>query len=122
MVEKAGGSAELAALMMIVDQMPKLVEEQVKAISNLKIDQVTVWENGGSGEGGQTANFLSSLDRRRCLRCTTSPRTSASSCPSSWARSTTPPSGPASRDRRRPVTQPAPATPDAPTDEWGNPA
>jgi flotillin len=62
MVDKAGGSAELAALMMIVDQMPKLVEEQVKAISNLKIDNITVWESGGSnGQGGQTANFLSGL-------------------------------------------------------------
>ncbi len=62
MMDKAGGSAELAALMMIVDQMPKLVEEQVKAISNLKIDNVTVWDSGGGkGQGGQTANFLSSL-------------------------------------------------------------
>jgi flotillin len=62
MMDKAGGSAELAALMMIVDQMPKLVEEQVKAISNLQIDSITVWDSGGGkGEGGQTANFLSSL-------------------------------------------------------------
>jgi len=62
MMDKAGGSAEVAALMMIVDQMPKLVEEQVKAISNLKIDNITVWDSGGgSGQGGQTANFLSSL-------------------------------------------------------------
>ncbi|MFV2038969.1 MAG: SPFH domain-containing protein, partial [Acidimicrobiales bacterium] len=62
MLDKAGGSAELAALMMIVDQMPKLVEEQVKAISNLQIDKITVWDSGGGkGQGGQTANFLSSL-------------------------------------------------------------
>ena len=62
MMDQAGGSAELAALMMIVDQMPKLVEEQVKAISNLKIDNITVWDHGGGdGKGGQTANFLSSL-------------------------------------------------------------
>jgi flotillin len=62
MMEKAGGSAELAALMMIVDQMPKLVEEQVKAISNLQIDNITVWDSGsGDSKGGQTANFLSSL-------------------------------------------------------------
>ncbi|MGI9621543.1 MAG: flotillin domain-containing protein, partial [Acidimicrobiales bacterium] len=62
MMDKAGGSAELASLMMIVDQMPKLVEEQVKAISNLQIDNITVWDHGsGNGGGGQTANFLSSL-------------------------------------------------------------
>ena len=63
MMDEAGGSAELAALMMIVDQMPKLVEEQVKAISNLQIDNITVWDGGGAkGQGGgQTANFLASL-------------------------------------------------------------
>ncbi len=62
MMSHAGGSAELAALMMIVDQMPKLVEEQVKAISNLQIDKITVWDSAGSnGQGGQTANFLASL-------------------------------------------------------------
>jgi len=63
MMEHTGGSGELAALMMIVDQMPKLVEEQVKAISNLKIDNITVWDSGSGagGNGGQTANFLSSL-------------------------------------------------------------
>ncbi|MCY3926343.1 MAG: hypothetical protein OXG52_12730, partial [bacterium] len=33
------------------------------AISNLKIDQVTVWDSGGGngGNGSSTANFLSSL-------------------------------------------------------------
>ena len=47
---------------MITEQMPKLVEEQVKAISNLKIDQVTVWETGAHGERqDQTADFLSGL-------------------------------------------------------------
>ena len=64
MMDKAGGSAELAALMMIVDQMPKLVEEQVKAIANLQIDTITVWDSGGgsgNGNGSQTANFLSGL-------------------------------------------------------------
>ena len=63
MVASAGGSAELAALLMVTEMMPKLVEEQVKAISNLKIDQVTVWDSGGNGDGtgGSTANFLSGL-------------------------------------------------------------
>ncbi len=60
------GSAELASLLMITEMMPKLVEEQVKAIANLKIDQVTVWDSGngnshGDGAGGSTANFLSGL-------------------------------------------------------------
>jgi len=61
-VEAAEAKAELASLLLITEQMPKLVEEQVKAISNLNIDQITVWENGRS-EGGKTstADFLSGM-------------------------------------------------------------
>ncbi|MCP3903869.1 MAG: hypothetical protein GY715_09560, partial [Planctomycetes bacterium] len=38
--------------------------EQVKAIQNLKIDKITVWDSGGSNGnngGGTTAGFLASL-------------------------------------------------------------
>lgn len=60
-IEAAGG-AEQAAQLMVTEQLPKLVEEQVKAISNLKIDSVTVWETGKGKDGkGSTADFLSSL-------------------------------------------------------------
>lgn len=63
MVSSAGGNAELASLLMVTEQLPALVEEQVKAISNLNIDNVTVWDSGGgNGQGGgSTANFVSSL-------------------------------------------------------------
>jgi len=62
MVAAARGLPELAALLLVTEQLPKLVEEQVKAISNLKIDKVTVWE-GGRGENGKTAtaDFLAGL-------------------------------------------------------------
>lgn len=60
---KAAGSAEFAANLMVTEQLPKLVEEQVKAVSNLKIDKVTVWDTGNAGANGKTstANFLSGL-------------------------------------------------------------
>lgn len=60
---KAAGSAEFAANLMVTEQLPKLVEEQVKAVSNLKIDKVTVWDTGNGGANGKTstANFLSGL-------------------------------------------------------------
>ena len=60
---QAAGSAEFAANLMVTEQLPKLVEEQVKAVSNLKIDKVTVWDNGNGGGNGKTstANFLSGL-------------------------------------------------------------
>ena len=58
----AAGSADEAARLMVTEQLPKLVEEQVKAVSNLKIDKVTVWDSG-KGENGKTktADFLSGL-------------------------------------------------------------
>lgn len=68
MVAAAHGSPELAALLLVTEQLPELVAEQVKAISNLKIDTVTVWDGGrgssGDGTGGgrtATADFLSGL-------------------------------------------------------------
>lgn len=61
-VKASGGKAEMAALMMISEQLPKLVEEQVKAISNLKIDSITVWDNGKGANGKtQTADFVSGM-------------------------------------------------------------
>jgi flotillin len=61
-VQAAGGTPELASLLLVTEQLPKLVEEQVKAISNLKIDSVTVWESGKGADGkSSTADFVSSL-------------------------------------------------------------
>ncbi len=61
-VRACGGNAEKAALLLITEQLPELVQEQVKAIANLKIDSVTVWENGGGKDGkSSTADFVSSL-------------------------------------------------------------
>ncbi len=63
-IVKSAGGAEQASQLMITEQLPKLVEEQVKAISNLKIDKLTVWDSGsGSGPDGKTrtADFLSGL-------------------------------------------------------------
>ncbi len=61
-VKSAGGAADDATLLLVTEQLPQLIEEQVKAIANLKIDKVTVWDSG-KGEGGKndTANFMSGL-------------------------------------------------------------
>ena len=61
-VQAAAGTPELASLLLVTEQLPKLVEAQVKAISNLKIDSVTVWEGGKNADGkSSTADFVSSL-------------------------------------------------------------
>ena len=53
---------QLAPTLLMIEQLPTLVAEQVKAIQNLKIDKITVWDSGGNGGNrGATAEFLSSL-------------------------------------------------------------
>jgi flotillin len=61
-VGAAGSDPRLAALLMITDKLPGLVETQVEAVKNLKIDKVTVWDTMGGDKGGPvTAKFLSGL-------------------------------------------------------------
>jgi len=61
MVDSAGSSND-AVRLLIADKMEELVRIQVDAIKNIKIDKVTVWDNGSSENGKPaTANFLSGL-------------------------------------------------------------
>ena len=62
-VKASGGGADDATLLLVTEQLPTLIEEQVKAIANLKIDSVTVWDSGGKGKNGKndTAEFVSGL-------------------------------------------------------------
>lgn len=60
-VEAAGGNAQAASAMMMIEIMPKVVETQVKALENIKIDKVVVMDGGqGSGDGG-VAGFVKGL-------------------------------------------------------------
>jgi flotillin len=57
-----GERKDLAPTLLMVEKMPELVAEQVKAIQNLKIDKITVWDSGNGENGSRsTAGFLSSL-------------------------------------------------------------
>lgn len=62
-VASAGGDANAAIRLMIADKIENLTRIQVDAISNLKIDKVTVWDNGqGNADGkSSTAGFISGL-------------------------------------------------------------
>jgi flotillin len=62
-VQAAGNNSQDAALLLIADKLPELVRLQAEAIKNIKIDKVTVWENGGGGKDGKTAtsNFISGM-------------------------------------------------------------
>lgn len=64
LVKAAGDQPKEAVLLMIADKLPEIIEKQVQAISNLKIDKITVWDNmgGSNGDGTPaTANFLSGM-------------------------------------------------------------
>ncbi|VAX39064.1 Inner membrane protein YqiK [hydrothermal vent metagenome] len=59
---------QVAPTLLLIEKLPELVAEQVKAVQNLKIDKVTVWDSGrgsmADGKGttrGATADFLSGL-------------------------------------------------------------
>ncbi len=61
-VKAAGNNSKDAVLLLIADKLPELVKIQAEAIKNIKIDKVTVWENGGGKDGkSSTANFLSGM-------------------------------------------------------------
>lgn len=61
-VKAAGNDPDGAIRMMIADKLEELTKIQVEAISNLKIDKITVWD-GGKGSDGKTstADFLSGI-------------------------------------------------------------
>jgi flotillin len=64
LLDICGDRKDLAPSLLIIEKLPELVAEQVKAIQNLKIDKITVWDSGpGSGDGstGTTGNFLKGM-------------------------------------------------------------
>ena len=70
LVEACASNPQVAPTLLLIEQLPLLVAEQVKAIQNLKIDKITVWDSGRGGNGAEhngnpvrsaTADFLSGL-------------------------------------------------------------
>jgi flotillin len=66
LMEACAKHPDIAPTLLMIEKLPELVSEQVKAIQNLRIDKITVWDGGRGGRGGDggngaTASFLSSL-------------------------------------------------------------
>lgn len=66
LMEAVGANPQVGPTLLLIEQLPQLVAEQVKAIQNLKIDKITVWDTGthGNGAGGArntTADWLSGM-------------------------------------------------------------
>lgn len=62
LIEACGSDPAVGPTLLLIEKLPDLVREQVKAVQNLKIDKITVWDQG-AGENGRnaTADFLSGL-------------------------------------------------------------
>ena len=61
LLEACAGHPEIGPTLLMIEHLPEIVREQVKAIQNLQIDKITVWDSGRGNSDGTTANFLSSL-------------------------------------------------------------
>ncbi len=62
LIEACGSDSGVGPTLLLIEQLPKLVEQQVKAIQGLKIDKITVWDQGTGANGkNATADFLSGM-------------------------------------------------------------
>ncbi len=62
LVKGCNGDAKAAATLLMTEKIEQIVQMQVEAIRNIKIEKVTVWDSGGGDKNGTaTANFLSGL-------------------------------------------------------------
>jgi flotillin len=62
LVRGCNGDAKAAATLLMTEKIEQIVQLQVEAIRNIKIDKVTVWDSANSAsEGTATSNFLSGL-------------------------------------------------------------
>jgi flotillin len=62
LLKACGDRKDIAPALLLIEKLPELVAEQVKAIQNLKIDKITVWDGAtGEGAGASTAGFLRGL-------------------------------------------------------------
>lgn len=61
-INACAGDSNAAGKMLLIEKLEELVKAQAEAIKNIKIDKITVWENGGGKDGKtSTANFLSGM-------------------------------------------------------------
>lgn len=62
LIEACGSDPAVGPTLLLIEQLPKLVAEQVKAVGSLKIDKITVWDQGTKGDGrNATTDFLSGM-------------------------------------------------------------
>jgi len=64
LIESCNGDSQAAASLLMIERLTEIVQAQMAAISNLKIDKITVWDSGShGGNGNTTADFVSGFVR-----------------------------------------------------------
>jgi flotillin len=62
LVRSCNGDAKSAATLLMTEKIEQIVQLQVEAIRNIKIDKVVVWDGSGTAQDGTaTANFLAGM-------------------------------------------------------------
>jgi flotillin len=56
LIEACGTDGSVGPTLLLIEQLPRIVEQQVKAIQNLKIDKITVWDTGNGHGGGENGH------------------------------------------------------------------
>ncbi|MBN1535080.1 MAG: flotillin family protein [Spirochaetes bacterium] len=63
LMKSCNGDATAASTLLMIEKLQEIVQLQVEAIKNIKIDKVTVWDSASPAGGSSTANFLSGMIR-----------------------------------------------------------
>ncbi len=62
LLKSVNNDPKALATLLMVEKIESIVEKQVEAIKNIKIDKITVWDSAGGDNGGSsTSNFVSSF-------------------------------------------------------------
>lgn len=56
LIDSCNGDVQAASTLLMIEKLNKIVELQVEAIKNIKIDKITVWDSGSN-----TSSFMSGL-------------------------------------------------------------
>ena len=59
---QAAGDGKTAATLLMIEKAEDIIKEQIKGLDKIKIDKITVWDQGGKeNEKGTTHNFIKDL-------------------------------------------------------------
>ena len=61
LVRSCNGDAKAAATLLMTEKVEQVVQLQVEAIRNIKIDKITVWDGGAGGNGHATSSFIAGM-------------------------------------------------------------